>query len=75
MIKITKIIEKCIRNLIRYYFNYEENMKIGKTSVLSEEHQKWILTKVSNFHVSVNKIRSKDVANPIKTAVDMYFES
>ena len=61
---------KFIRNFIRYYLSYEENRKIGKIEI-SEEDQKSILRKVSNIHVSVDKIKSEDGANLIKTAVDV----
>ena len=63
---------KFIRNFIRYYLSYEENRKIGKIEI-SEEDQKSILRKVSNFDVSVYRFRWKDGVNSIKTAVDVLF--
>ena len=46
-------------------------MKIGKNSILREEDQQSILSKVSDFHVSANKIGTKGGINAVKTAVDV----
>ena len=45
---------------------------MGK-EILNEDDQMSILRKVSNFHVSVDKIKTKDAANSIKIAVGLLF--